>query len=479
MAVDLQKLVVELDKIDDHMVQAESDFSYLLEKVHPTNHMNAINLVHYLALRSLDIRELQDSLHAAGLSSMASSESHIRGQLLAIFQRIGVNKDIPGNIFSYETSQKSLKEKSIALFGKRQTDSIPYVMVTLDGSLADDYPKVKNLLQSGMNIARINCAHDDENTWFSLVQHIKRASKITGINCKVYMDLAGPKIRTVLKGEKKLKVEEGKTIYLTDEAHLNGEKFTVGCSIPGIAQQLNTGETVLFDDGLIEARVEKNEIDRTRLQVFRISSKKPFIKNEKGINFPDSSLLMPALTDYDKKCLPFINKNADIMGYSFVHNTKELLQLREELGKNKKISLVIKIETPEAVKNLPDLLFAGMKEEKIGVMIARGDLAVEIGFERMSEIQEEILWICEAAHIPVIWATQVLENLNKSGVATRSEITDAAHAALSDCVMINKGEHIIQTLETLRDILIRSGGHHVKKRFTFRPLNIASRFMVK
>jgi pyruvate kinase len=185
------------------------------------------------------------------------------------------------------------------------------------------------------------------------------------------------------------------------------------------------------------------------------------------------------LTAYDKHCLPFIIKHADIIGYSFIRNTKDVMQLQEALGTKRKLALILKIETPEAVKNLPDLLFCGMQEENVGVMIARGDLAVEIGFERMSEIQEEILWICEAAHVPVIWATQVLENLNKSGIATRSEITDAAHAALADCVMINKGTHIIRTLETLRDILIRSGGHHVKKRFTFRPLAIATRFMTK
>ena len=140
---------------------------------------------------------------------------------------------------------------------------------------------------------------------------------------------------------------------------------------------------------------------------------------------------------------------------------------------------MIKVETPDAVRNLPDLLFSGMCEEKVGVMIARGDLAVEIGFERMSEVQEEILWICEAAHVPVIWATQVLETLNKSGVATRSEITDAAHAAFADCVMVNKGTHLIKTMETLKDILVRSGGHHVKKRYTSRPLSIAKRFIAK
>ncbi len=479
MAENLEKLVKELEDIDSYMLRAEKEFGALIEKVHTGNKKIALNLLHYLALRSHDIRELQDNLHAVGLSSMASSESHIRGQLLAILQRLGMAKEIPPFVFSYETGKESLAKKSISLFGKKTTGSVPYIMITFDSDLADDYAKVKNLLQSGMNVARINCAHDDESAWFRMVQHIKRASKITGLSCKIYMDLAGPKIRTVINGKDKLKVGEGQIIYLSDEANMADDKLTVGCTVPGIAEQLNTGETVLFDDGLIEARVEKIESDRAKLQILRVSSKKPFIKNEKGINFPDSSLLLPALTEYDIQCLAFITKHADIIGYSFVRNTKDILQLQEALGKNKKQSLIIKIETPEAVKNLADLLFCGMREENIGVMIARGDLAVEIGFERMSEIQEEILWICEAAHVPVIWATQVLENLNKSGVATRSEITDAAHAALADCVMINKGAHIIRTMETLRDILIRSGGHHVKKRYTFRPLAIATRFMTK
>ncbi|MFN8289252.1 MAG: pyruvate kinase [Chitinophagaceae bacterium] len=477
MNTDTTILINELEKIDSSMQKAAAEFAGLIDKVHPSNRNNALNLLHYLALRSLDIRELQDMLHAAGLSSMASSESHIRGQLLAILQRLGVRKEIPTGTFGYESGKRSLSERAAHLFGKKDTDLMPYIMVTFDTSLADDYGKIKNLLQSGMNVARINCAHDNESTWFRMIQHIKRASKVTGLECRIYMDLAGPKIRTVIPGKGKLKVEEGMQLFLTEEARLADDKRTVGCTVPGIAQQINAGETVLFDDGLIEAKAEKTEGDKLVLQVTRISSKKPFIKNEKGINFPESVLTMPALTEFDKSCLPFILKHADMVGCSFVRNTKDILQLQEAKGKNKKTSLIIKIETPEAVKNLPHLLFTGLREENIGLMIARGDLAVEIGFERMSEIQEEILWICEAAHVPVIWATQVLDNLNKSGVATRSEITDAAHAAQADCVMINKGDHIIQTIETLRDILIRSGGHHVKKRYTFRPLNIATRFM--
>lgn len=475
----LNKLAIELEKIDAFMLRSENDFSHLLAQAHPNQRANAVNLLHYLALRSLDIRELQDALHEAGLSSITSSESHVRGQILAILERLGANKAVAGPVFTYSTSKKSLSKKSAALFGQKQIDSVPYIMLTFDSKMADDYEKVKNMLQSGMNVARINCAHDDEATWFRMIEHIKRAEKITGLGCKIYMDLAGPKIRAVLRKKDKLKIEVGQHVLLVDEDVLGREKGVIGCTLSGVCEQLNPGETVLFDDGLIEARVEKNEPGKAKLQIIRISSKKPFIKPEKGINFPDSTLSTPALTEYDKACLPFIQKHADMVGYSFVRNTQDMTQLQKALGPKHKLGLVIKIETPEAVKNLPELLFSGLKEEMVGVMIARGDLAVEIGFERMSEIQEEILWICEAAHVPVIWATQVLDTLNKSGVATRSEVTDAAHAALAECVMINKGNHIIRTMEALRDILIRSGGHHVKKRYTFRPLSIATRFMTR
>jgi pyruvate kinase len=215
------------------------------------------------------------------------------------------------------------------------------------------------------------------------------------------------------------------------------------------------------------------------MRIVRISSIKQQIKEGKGINFPDSEISISSLTEFDKTCLPFICEHADMVGYSFVRYPSDLSGLHEAL---RKISVqpphvIIKIETTEAVKNLPQLLLCGMQQKAFGVMIARGDLAVEIGFERMGEIQEEILWICEAAHVPVVWATQVLETLNKSGMATRSEITDATHAAMAECIMINKGDHTIEVIETLRDILRRTGGHHIKKRFTFRPLSIAQSFI--
>lgn len=466
------------------MLRSVQDRQDLLKPLHPSQQAAASNLLHYLSFRSYDVRPLQDQLHISGLSSLASSESHIHSQLQAILQHLG-KKYTAENIehSTYAFSKKALELKCKALFGHKAEAVIPYIMVTFDSSFALDFSLVRNLLLSGMNIARINCAHDDETTWSAMIIQIKRASKEAGIPCKIYMDLAGPKIRTKILGkgkeERKAEIQEGEMIWLSDEQDiLETDEVVIGCTLTGIPKYLKKGERIFFDDGIIEAVVDNVTNNRAALRVARVPPKKPFIKTGKGINFPDSTISISSLTEFDKNCLPFICEYADMVGFSFVHHAADIAELQETLQRmNGKPHIILKIETAEAVKNLPALLLQGMRHEIFGVMIARGDLAVEIGFERMSEIQEEILWICEAAHVPVIWATQVLENLNKEGTITRSEVTDAAHAAMAECVLINKGGHTIKVVETLKDILFRSGGHHLKKRYTFRPLNIARRFM--
>jgi pyruvate kinase len=170
-----------------------------------------------------------------------------------------------------------------------------------------------------------------------------------------------------------------------------------------------------------------------------------------------------------------------MLGYSFVRTAEDVIKLYEELDKNQAldIGVVFKIENKEAFENLPLILFEAMKRSKIGVMIARGDLAVEIGFERISEVQNQILWLCEAAHIPVIWATQVLENLAKTGVATRAEVSDVSLSAQAECVMLNKGPYIVDAVRTLKDILIKMEGHLSKKKSVLRPLNVAKHALEK
>lgn len=471
------------------MHKAVADRKDMLASLHEQQRLSGENLIHYLALRNEDIRDLQDELHAAGLSSLASSESHILRQIQSVLQLLGIKLSTTQlDKCDPQAGKKAIQLHSAQLFGAKSNPAIPHIMVTFDTEFADNERKVQQLLAAGMNVARINCAHDDPDTWLKMIENIHKASEKSGLPCKIYMDLAGPKIRTQIlgKGHKKGKADfsDQHTFFLAEATQaIDTEQIVIGCTQPGIVAQLKAGERVLFDDGLFEARVEQLKKGLARLQMVRISAEKPKLKAEKGINFPDSTLDMESLTEDDRAVLPFALQHADLIGYSFVRTPGDLQILQEALLKlksNRPVpSIILKIETPEAVKNLPGLLLQGMTQAGIGVMIARGDLAVEIGFERMSEIQEEILWICEAAHVPVIWATQVLESLNKSGIATRSEVTDAAHAALAECVMINKGDYTLKVIETLKDILQRSGGHRFKKTYSMRALGIASRYMAE
>lgn len=442
-------------------------------------------MLHYLSLRCHDLRDLQDDLHKAGLSSLASSESHALRQVEAALQRLGAN--IPESDLSpcdYSTATQLMQQRATALFGPKVNPNIPHLMVTFDTGMADDYAKVKALVQAGMNVARINCAHDNPDIWKRMVQNIRKASRATGHTCKTYLDLAGPKIRTTLLGKSRkkgrLKLREQEQFLLAEtDAVVHPTEKAVGCTLPGVVRDLCIGDRVLFDDGLYEAVVEKTDGQIARLRLLRASAAKPKIKPEKGINFPDTEISVRSLTAFDRAVIPFALRNADLVGFSFVRRAEDVAELQDllHLANGSTLPIILKIETYDAVENLPALLLQGMQAPLFGVMIARGDLAVEIGFERLSEIQEEILWICEAAHVPVVWATQVLESQNKSGIATRSEVTDAARAAHAECVMLNKGKHLLAVLASLRDILHRSGGHHLKKRYVFRPLAIAAHFL--
>lgn len=479
-----ENLLKELEDIQKRMLMAEHQKNVHINGVKPQFRNSAINLIDYLALRSKNIEKLQKQLHYMGLSSLASSESHIKTQVVTIMHWLGHQKTLSHEI-GPSSGDKQLQKNITTLLGKADIDEAPPIMVTFDTDFGDDFQLMCNLLENGMRVARINCAHDDESTWLKMIENLKKAVTEMNLPCKLYMDLAGPKIRTKIKSKKhkhgKLKVALGDEITLTDTEQKAGKRIKdISCTLPGIVEKLKPKHRVYFDDGLFEAVVQGVNGKKATLKIIRISAKKPVIKSEKGINFPDTIFQVNPITDYDEKCLPFIVKYADMVGFSFVNNATDMQNLQMKLSRLNKpeLSIVAKIETNQAVNNLPAIIFQGMQHNLIGIMIARGDLAVEIGFERMSEIQDEILWICEAAHTPVIWATQVLESMNKDGLATRSEVTDAAHAAEADCVMINKGGHTIEVLKTLHNILRRSRKNNFKNRRLFRKLSIAERFIL-
>jgi pyruvate kinase len=246
MPVPLPQIKADLEELNELMFPAEKRYRSILEKVHPSQYISALNLLHYLSFRSLDIKELQHTLHKQGYSSLANAEGYIHSQLLAVLKHFGVHGETN---CTFESSRMILEGRSSRLYGNAPGSIIPSIMVTLKTSHARDLLVIKKLLRAGMNIARINCAHDKEEIWHEMVLNIHKAIEVTGIPCKIYMDLAGPKIRTKIKGSKKGKVliEEGDTFYLTDNENFKSKLPVVHCSIPKITEQLKEGEKVFFE----------------------------------------------------------------------------------------------------------------------------------------------------------------------------------------------------------------------------------------
>lgn len=493
-----QHLENELSKIYKKLVDNESTASKLANNTNKRYRYSARNLYRYLLLRSHDLRNVHDALSDLGISSLRSSEGYVFSN---VANALKLTKVLNGESFEadssvltigYKKSKALLRRHARDLFrakGKRHQTEI---MVTMPDHAAEDVSFLKDLISNGMEIARINLSHGDINQWKAMLANLRKASEEIGKPVKIYMDLSGPKIRTeniavknkkgVLKDFVKLKSgddliltkkqSKGKRAKYDDEGKLIAPA-KVGVSLPQIIDDAKVGDRIFFDDGMIESKVIKK--GKNELSVSIIKAHKNKLKARKGINLPDTLLSLPSLTEADIKNLPFVVQEADIIGYSFVRtatDVKRLYKRLDELGA-KSVGVVFKIENQEAFENLPVILLEGMKRKRIGVMIARGDLAVEIGFERISEVQEQILWICEAAHVPVIWATQVLENLAKTGMATRAEVSDAAISAQAECVMLNKGPYIVDAVRTLKNILTKMEKHTSKKKSTLRMLGVA------
>lgn len=275
-----------------------------------------------------------------------------------------------------------------------------------------------------------------------------------------------------------LRVQAGDRLLLyRDPARLGhpaqeGRPAGVSCTLPEVLTFVKPGHRVFIDDGKIAAVVRASRAEHLELEITAPRDIPARIRAEKGLNLPDSPIDVPALTEQDRRDLTFVVTRANAVGLSFVHRPRDLYDLRDalrELG-HSDLGLVVKIETREAIHRLAQLLLAGLDLPKFGVMIARGDLAVEVGFEQLALVQEDILCLCEAAHIPVIWATQVLETLAKSGLPARAEITDAAMGQRAECVMLNKGEHVLDAVKTLAELLSSEERHRIKKRPVFRDI---------
>jgi pyruvate kinase len=441
----------------------------------------ALNLSHYIALRDHDLTGLQLKLSARGLSSLGRSEAKVLATLDALIvtlRRLTGEASVPYPApAAARESATELEAEADRMFGKRPKGAPRVrVMATLPPEAATDPDLVDNLIAAGMDCARINCAHDDVEAWGRMVAHVRGAAARLERSCKILMDIGGPKCRIQrVKAPPKTRLIRGDRATLIDELkEKTKEPIAFSLNFPELVDQLTIGSEVSIDDGKAAARVVSKTAGRAEIEVYAAREKGVRLKPGKGVNFPSTELELPPLTSKDFRDLDFVAGHADLIGFSFVQRVDDIELLQDHLvaraPKREPPGIVLKIETPLAVRNLPRLILASATHNPTAVMIARGDLAVELGFARLTEMQEEILWLCEAAHTPVVWATQVLDNYVRDGVASRAEMTDAASAQGAECVMLNKGPYLAEGVAFLRDVLARMDRHFSKKFVRFGTL---------
>jgi pyruvate kinase len=450
---------------------------------------SAQNLAHYLTFRRHDLRAVQEALTPLGVSSLGRCEAHVLPTLDALIATLGaIAGGDPAELPAHPPRRhfagpaRTLDRRSMDLLGPSSAERDVRILVTLPTEAAFQRSWVRKLIEAGTNCVRINCAHDGPEIWLKMIENVRAAGRGTKTTCRVLMDLTGPRART---GEVLLPAE-GSRVMVKDRILLTRDQptahsrfpFQTRCSLPEVFDDLKRGRIVCFDEARIQAKVERMTSAGAELRVVTARPKGEKFRADMALNFPGTDLHIPPLTEKDLINLDFVVEHADLVGYSFVQRPEDISVLLGELDARRarfkrktKLGIVAKIETDRAVHNLPEIIVRAAGRGPFGVMIARGDLSVEVGFRRVAELQEEILWLCEAAHVPVIWATQVLETLAKKGVPTRAEITDAAMAERAECVMLNKGPFILDAVRTLDSVLSRMAGHNRKKSATLRALH--------
>lgn len=596
---DWQDLLAALEALRARVLRESEARMVVLEGQDPTLrlHPGVGNMLHYLALRRVDLRPLQEALAGQGLSSLGRSESHVLDTLDHIIALLSaaLGRPEPGEqaTLRHDEGMRLLIQNTERLLGPAREHRSTRIMVTLPGERADDPAFLQSLLAAGMDVARINCAHDGPEQWQAMVKNLHQAMQEQGGSCRILADLAGHKIRTgplpmepgvlhlrpqrdrlgrlqapahlramvsiraegalpggvqcvllptagssaprvaeellcvdargkervlvvdAVEGDVltlhcmqgsylvngnvwqsrrrrhcrgvvagipaapvRIELEAGDLLLLSSDAGQGraavvDQPARVACTIPALVERLPPGQAVWVDDGKMAAVVEAQGPEGALLRITHAKPGGARLLPDRGLNFPGLPLNLPPLSDKDLADLDVIIPLVDMVGFSFVESGAHMGALLEALQQRQAthLGIIAKIETAQAFRRLPEILLAALGRQPLGVMVARGDLAVEVGPERLTEVQEEILWLAEAAHLPVIWATQVLETLTRKGSISRPELTDAAMGVRAECVMLNKGPFVAEAVHTLDDILTRMQDHQRKKFTRLRALH--------
>ncbi|MER3498658.1 MAG: pyruvate kinase [Chitinophagaceae bacterium] len=326
-------------------------------------------------------------------------------------------------------------------------------IVATVGPACDTYVKLLSLVKCGVNVFRLNFSHGTHEEKIKIIEFIRQINKTEPYNIAILADLQGPKLRVGEIENGMMEVKAGDILTFTNEK-VTGNKERIYVSYPDLHKDVKIGNTILIDDGKLEVKVSKI-LKNNDVQVkVKLGG---FLSSKKGINLPDTKISLPALTEKDLKDLEFIiEQKLDWVALSFVRSVKDIIILRNKLHETKsKTKIIAKIEKPEALKNLRDIIV-----ESDGIMIARGDLGVELPIEQVPLIQKQIIRKCLHRAKPVIVATQMMESMIERTKPNRSEITDVANAVLegADAVMLSgetaTGQHPILVVETMKKIIM-------------------------
>lgn len=325
-------------------------------------------------------------------------------------------------------------------------------IVATVGPACDTYDKLLALVKAGVNVFRLNFSHGTHEDKTKSIEHIRKINKSQPFNISIIGDLQGPKLRVGDIEGNAIEIRPGDIITFTNEKIIgNNERIYV--SYPNLHDDVKIGNTILIDDGKMEVKVKKilknNDVQVEVTMGGTLSSKK-------GINLPDTKISLPALTIKDLEDLEYIiDQKLDWVALSFVRSVKDIETLRKKLDQKKsKTKIIAKIEKPEALENLRDIIV-----ESDAVMIARGDLGVELPVEKVPLLQKQIIRKCLHRAKPVIVATQMMESMIEFNKPNRSEITDVANAVLegADAVMLSgetaTGNHPVLVVETMCKII--------------------------
>ncbi len=322
------------------------------------------------------------------------------------------------------------------------------------GPASDSYKKIEKLIQGGMDVARLNFSHGSYEKHHQIIENIRQASLKTNEPVAILQDLGGPKIRIGKIEKEPILLKEGSSFILTNR-EVPGDEQGVSVTFPSLPQKVKKGDCIFLADGTIELKVKELTLTDIICRIVRGGK----LTSRKGINIPNISTDIPSLTEKDYQDILFGIKNkVDFIGLSFTRNAEDVLRARKFLKKNgaEDISLIAKIEKKEAIDNLKEII-----EASDGIMIARGDLGVEIPLENVPLVQKDIIKRCNFVGKPVITATQMLMSMVNLPRPTRAEVTDVANAILdgTDAVMLSEetaiGNYPLEAVKTMNKIALR------------------------